>query len=73
MKIKIFGGGHIGAINAYCLLKLGNKVEIYDKSKSRSDELLKRKPLFYERDLNWNEFYDSVNLVSSNSKSHDLA
>ncbi len=73
MKIKVFGCGHIGAINAYCLSQLGNEVEVYDKSGKRTQDLLSRKPLFHEHKLNWEEFYNNIHIANYDSSDHDLA
>ncbi len=67
MDIKIIGCGHIGAINAYCLARMGNSISISEISEDKLNQLRSGEPLFYEKDLDWDFFYESTTLAKKST------
>lgn len=72
MNIKIIGCGHIGAINAYCLAKMGNTISVSEIDDRKLLQLSSAEPLFSEKGFDWPYFYKNISIAHEKT-AYDIA
>ena len=66
MNIAVIGMGYIGCVNALMLCKKFDKVFIVEIDENKIQLAKNKQPLFYEKDFNWDDFYQHIEIVHHN-------
>lgn len=65
MNIVVYGAGYIGCVNANCLSSNhDHDVTLVEVDKNKLKQMDEAQPLFYEKDFDWDSFYQRVKVTS---------
>ena len=73
MKIDVYGLGFIGTISALNIARAGHSVKVVEVDSAKLNLSAQKMPVFFEKDLDWAEFYQLCDVAARGHEHPDLA